>query len=317
MKVFANSTATEPVASGSRVSTCRSSYAKIELCTEHHLNGNDHCSYCDTTCYGVAYHANNATSGTALGTVTFRPGETVTIADNTGNLERTGYLYADWNTAADGNGTNYSAGTSTSSSVTLYAKWEPITYTVRFHKNDGGTDVYTNQTFTYDVAQNLTANAFNRTGYAFLGWSTEVTGGVTYTDGQSVSNLTTTPNAVVDLFAVWAEIGSEANPYLIKDKNALISFMYCINGGADFYYSYVDNQCYLSASGLGPGTYNTVPASGAGQRHCDQRLRMDVDPHLQHLDYRRLRFDDENDERQRRRLHQAQLHRSRSDLPLR
>lgn len=59
------------------------------------------------------------------------------------------------------------------------------------------------QQFTYGQAQNLTANAFSRTGYDFIGWSTTFNGEAEYTDGQSVSNLTAEDGQTVTLYAKW------------------------------------------------------------------------------------------------------------------
>ena len=88
--------------------------------------------------------------------------------------------------------------------VTVTAKtWTPITYTVKFDSN-GGSGTMSNQTFTYGTAQNLKNNAFTRTNYKFLGWSTSKTATTaTYTNQQSVNNLTQTNNATVTLYAVW------------------------------------------------------------------------------------------------------------------
>ena len=147
--------------------------------------------------------------------------------------------------------------------VTLYSKWTPITYTVRFHKNDGGEDEYTDQTLTYDALQALDVNTFIRTGYLFLGWSTTSTGTVVYTDGQEeVFNLTTTKDNVVDLYAVWAEPGSEINPYLIKTNHALQAFCYRLNSGAKFYYNVNDDYTFYEFCN---GCVDTVPAHGAGK----------------------------------------------------
>ena len=93
--------------------------------------------------------------------------------------------------------------TSTNKSANYTLVW--ATYTVRFNKNnDGASGTMSNQAFTYNTAQNLTANAFTRTGYAFAGWNTATDGtGTSYTDGQSVSNLTITNGATVNLYAQW------------------------------------------------------------------------------------------------------------------
>ena len=49
------------------------------------------------------------------------------VSSNTGNLVRTGYRFAGWNTAADGNGTSVAPGSAFPSAVsaTLFAAWEP------------------------------------------------------------------------------------------------------------------------------------------------------------------------------------------------
>ena len=92
--------------------------------------------------------------------------------------------------------------------VTFYAKWEAITYTVKFDSNGGSVlPTVPTQTFTYDVAQELTENPFTRDGYTFTGWNTvkdptEANLGVSYNDKQSVKNLTTISEEIT-LYAQW------------------------------------------------------------------------------------------------------------------
>jgi uncharacterized repeat protein (TIGR02543 family) len=170
LRVTTNNNST-PVAYSNRVSGLSQKIARVEPCTEHYTT-TDHCDYCGLTCYRVLYDSNNATDGTVpVDNTVYLSGQTVTVLANTGNLVRTGYTFAGWNTKANGSGTTYAAGATfvISGNITLYAKWQPITYIVRFHKNDGGEDEYTNQTLTYDVAQTLTANVFTRDDYVFLG----------------------------------------------------------------------------------------------------------------------------------------------------
>ena len=71
-------------------------------------------------------------------------------------------------------------------------------------------NVGTNQSMTYGTSANLTQRPATATheGYDFLGWSTTPKTGsntqtVNYTNGQSVSNLTSTSNGTVTLYAVW------------------------------------------------------------------------------------------------------------------
>ncbi len=97
------------------------------------------------TTYTVSYDANEATSGTVPSAQTKTHDETLPLRTNSGNLVRTGYIFAGWNTASDGSGTGYAAGGSytTNASVKLYAKWTPITYTVTYDGNGhtGGSTV--------------------------------------------------------------------------------------------------------------------------------------------------------------------------------
>ena len=193
---------------------------RVEPCTEHI---NDICTYCGFPHYGhVTYNDNNATSGTVPTDATNYESYTViTVPDNTGNLARIGYTFAGWNTAANGSGINFAPGATFTiyGNVTLYAKWTPINYTVRFHKNhDDATGTMSEQTFTFDVVQPLTVNAFTLDNYLFAGWNTTTNGIVTYTDGQSVSNLATVQDAVVNLYALWTQ-----NLYTIT---------YDLNGGS-------------------------------------------------------------------------------------
>ena len=76
-------------------------------------------------------------------------------------------------------------------------------YTVRFNKN-GGSGTMDDQSFTGAVAQALTANTFTRNHYLFAGWNTAANGsGTPYSDGEIVTDITTTHGAVVNLYAQW------------------------------------------------------------------------------------------------------------------
>ena len=93
------------------------------------------------------------------------------------------------------------------SDVTVKIKMEWNTYTIAFDKN-GGSGSMSSMSRTYnDSAKNLTANKFSRTGYTFTGWNTKSDGsGTSYSDGQSVRNLTAQNGATVTLYAQWKTI---------------------------------------------------------------------------------------------------------------
>ena len=128
---------------------------------------------------------------------------------NANTFIRTGYVFAGWNTKADGSGTSYTDGQSVYNSVgrgqtlTLYAQWEAY-YTVHFNAN-GGSGTMADQTIASGQSQALSANAFTRNGYYFAGWNTQADGtGTTYNDGQSVTDLAAA-NATFNLYAQWKE----------------------------------------------------------------------------------------------------------------
>jgi uncharacterized repeat protein (TIGR02543 family) len=81
------------------------------------------------TTYTITYYANDASSGTVPVVQTKTQAVAVTLATNSGNLTKTGYAFAGWNTKSDGTGTDYAAGAvyTVNENVSLYAKWSIIT----------------------------------------------------------------------------------------------------------------------------------------------------------------------------------------------
>ena len=133
-----------------------------------------------------------------------------TVGD-TGKI--TGYSFDGWYTSPTG-GDKYDWSTKLTNDVTMYAHWTANGYTVKYDAG-GGNGTMSDQKFTFDVPQNLSPNTFTRDGYTFTDWKRADTGD-SYTDGQQVSNLTSTPNGVVTLVAQWtpnqAAINYNANP---------------------------------------------------------------------------------------------------------
>lgn len=79
--------------------------------------------------YTVSYDANTSTSGNVPidSSSPYISGSTVIILGNSGSpvLAKTGYIFAGWNTSANGSGTSYSQGNTftINSDVILYAQW--------------------------------------------------------------------------------------------------------------------------------------------------------------------------------------------------
>lgn len=148
--------------------------------------------------YTVTFNSNG---GSAVGNQTIEHNGKASepVVDPT----RTGYTFVGW--FKDGIETPFNFSTPITENLTLTAKWKAIQYTVTFDAN-GGEGSLDAQTFTYDVAKELTKNnnSIHRTGYTFLGWATEKdSNSVAYSDGASVINLASTNNKTVELFAVW------------------------------------------------------------------------------------------------------------------
>ncbi|SBV91476.1 exported hypothetical protein [uncultured Eubacteriales bacterium] len=164
-----------------------------------------------TNTYTVTYSGNGSTSGS-----TANSSHTYDVAQNlTANgYVKTGYTFAGWDTDPSGANVVYTDGQSVtnlaaSGTVTLYAVWTANTYTVAYDGKDATSGSTANSSHTYDVAQNLTANGYVKTGYTFAGWDTDPSGAnVVYTDGQSVTNLAA--SGTVTLYAVWT-----ANTYTV------------------------------------------------------------------------------------------------------
>ncbi|WP_025681551.1 cadherin-like beta sandwich domain-containing protein [Paenibacillus massiliensis] len=124
--------------------------------------------------YTVIYNGNGADSGIApVDNQPYEEQDIVTVAGNTGNLERSGYIFAGWNTAADGSGVKYNGDDTLiidNASVTLYAQWQNADATVTFETN-GGTSIDSQQV-SYNHAA-VEPPSPERSGYSFFGWYTD------------------------------------------------------------------------------------------------------------------------------------------------
>lgn len=160
--------------------------------------------------YAVTYNGNGSMGGSVPAETNspYMPGVTVTVLGNTGNLTRTNYTFAGWNTAADGSGTSFSADSSfkISSATTLYAKWTfngPCTLTYDGNGNTGGTaptDVNTPYTVgaTVTVLGN-TGNLSKSGNFTFAGWNTTANGtGTSFVPGNNFIVV-----APTTLYAQW------------------------------------------------------------------------------------------------------------------
>ncbi len=136
--------------------------------------------------------------------------------------------------------------------LTLTAKWKPITYTIQYNGNGNTSGSTASSSHTYDVAKNLTANGFKKTGYTFNGWNTKADGsGTSYGNAASVTNLTATNGAKITLYAQW--------------RVNVLTIRYHLNGGTSVsgnsYFSSgnpckTENWGYTSSSQYGLTNYD-------------------------------------------------------------
>ena len=153
--------------------------------------------------YTIKYDKNASDATGSMANTTKYYGTNVTLRSNA--FKRTGYTFLGWATEKNGdvvysNGATYTA----NASVTLYAKWDAYTYYVKFNGNGSTSGSMSQQTFKYGTAQKLTSNAFTKTGFTFSKWTRNADGtGTSYSNGQSVSNLTASNGATINLYAQW------------------------------------------------------------------------------------------------------------------
>lgn len=147
--------------------------------------------------YTVTYNGNGNTGGTApTDSNTYTQGATVAVLYNTGNLAKTGFDFAGWNTVSDGSGSDRAAGSAFAmgtANVTLYAKWTahvsgPYTVTYDGNGNTGGTAPADSNTYVQGATVAVLYNAGNlaKTGFDFAGWNSNTAGtGTDYATGSA------------------------------------------------------------------------------------------------------------------------------------
>lgn len=176
------------------------------------------------TSYTVKYNANGGSGAPSSQTKWKDQALTLSATKPT----RTGYTFQGWATSASGS-VAYAAGASyaENASVTLYAVWKAITYTVKYNAN-GGNGAPSSQTKTYGKTLTLSSAMPTRssiddngtlTTYTFKGWATSATStSVAYKAGASY-----TANAAITLYAVWSRTVS----------TSMFDVSYNTNGGSE------------------------------------------------------------------------------------
>lgn len=144
--------------------------------------------------YTISYNANGGSGAPSSQTKWY--GTNITLSST--KPTRPGYIFKGWATSSTGSVAYASGATySSNASVTLYAVWSIITYTISYNAN-GGSGAPSSQTKNYGTNITLSSTKPIRDGYTFKGWATSSTGSVTYASGATYSS-----NASITLYAVW------------------------------------------------------------------------------------------------------------------
>ena len=216
---------------------------------------------CTSTSYTLTYDENGGS-----GTMTAATGTSATVAAN-GFTAPTGYSFKEWNTDMNGGGTTKAVGASITltEDMTLYAIWQPNTYTVTLNA-EGGTGGSTSVTATFDAAMPNTTVP-SKDGYIFKGYYTGTGGtGTQYYDANGSSTNDWTIASDTELHAYW-EVGStpivsgcDLHFWFVKEADATTNSK--TNDGT-FFSGMVTNSSSLSGSITIDGTsYSVTGRSG-------------------------------------------------------
>ena len=145
----------------------------------------------------------------------YREGASLSFSPPSG---RRGYTFVRWEPTA--------ISADMSGDIVVRAIWMQNEYTVRFNLN-GADGAMGDEPFTYGLWKYLAPTNFTRTGYVFAGWADVATASSpSYSDSESVKNLTTNLNDIVTLYAVWnALLGVEGDPDAVVSGNDADGFV--------------------------------------------------------------------------------------------
>lgn len=176
---------------------------------------------------------------------------------------QTGYKFSHWNTQADDSGTRYEAKQSVNNlsytenvTVTLYAIWSPIRYTILFDSN-GGKGTTEPLSVLYDEEATIRENGFTRATSVFIAWNTQADGsGAKYEAGEKVKNLTATDGEVITLYAQWNVTGAiSVTPPTYSDMGDVSAevdgnkITFSAPEGFKTYAWYIDDEAQTEANG--------------------------------------------------------------------
>ena len=217
--------------------------------------------------YSVTLDQQDGTGGTESITATYGLAMPTATAPT-----KTGYTFGGYYTGTNGTGTQYYTAAMASAknwdktaATTLYAKWTPITYTVRYYRNSTSSDsTYTDVTCTYGVSYTYpTASNFSytKTGYHLTSFKSARSSGTSYSLGTSFSNLSSTAGTVISRYAQWT-VNTYTVRYHLNYTGASPSYFdVTCNYGTTYYYKTASNFGY-TRSGYELSSFKSAASSG-------------------------------------------------------
>lgn len=129
------------------------------------------------------------------------------------NFMNTGYTFTGWNTQADGKGKRYQPGDQVknlagSGTVTLYAQWQPNTYTAIFlpGADDCKGSVEDMPNLVNGESYVFPKCGYTRTGYLFAGWGLERADDLIWNAGDKLKTTKVEEGYVAEFIARWTPI---------------------------------------------------------------------------------------------------------------
>ena len=185
--------------------------------------------------YNVAFDGNGATGGSQDDMRNLKTDDSYAAPACT--YEKYGHVFTGWNTEADGSGTSYLAGDSFSGlsevpgdTVTLYALWSPVEYSISFVLRGGNLENVTVPVSYNYYSDPVTLPEPTRAGYNFAGWYTEITylNEVTEIPTGSAGNMTFYAKWLAHKYTVKFE-GNGATSGTMKDMICKYSVEYSLH----------------------------------------------------------------------------------------
>lgn len=219
---------------------CKNKNTGEETFKVNEINSGDSCiAYDPEARYTVVYNANGATGEMSNTVCSY--GSKCSLPNNLYTMNNGHFL--GWATSPDGEVIYHDDTTVTNiappgETITLYAKWDADTYTIKYFANDE-TENYTTQNCVVEAECTLKGNSFTRENYAFAGWSTTSSGSKEYDNRQIIEEGLGATGEVVTLYAVW-----DLRSYIITYSNGGYTDG-SVSGEMEEQLCFVDQNCTL------------------------------------------------------------------------